>query len=340
MRTRFARRFGADALVVFAPLLGMLLLAAAGCTTGASSLFPNDHRLIPAAHDIAATTRAWGPMPRELAKVPLEAYYLQPGDILLLEVTDLESDVRLPIDQTIMPDGTIDLGEYGRIVVAGLTIEQVESLVHSTVQAIEKDEQLKPINVRLNVAESAVYYVLGEVNAPGSYPLIGRETVLDGLMAAGGLSDRASDCEIILSRPTPPSSCRVVLPVCYDRIVQLGDTTTNYQLRPGDRIYVSTRTCREALKFWRSDCPNCPDCGSHGCRSPLTPLDPPFVLEQYPMTASPEPIVVPGAAPEIVPVPMPQPPSIEPIAPSAGAQPQSRPLVERLSETANPFVER
>jgi protein involved in polysaccharide export with SLBB domain len=335
--TLAARRSGADAAGI--ALLAAVLLTAPGCTSGGgSSLFPNDHRLIPAAHDIAAAARPYGPIPRELQKQVLEAYYLQPGDILLLEVTDLEADIRLPVDQTIMPDGTIDLGEYGRIVVAGLTIEQVESLVLSTVQAIEKDQQVRPINVRLNVAESAVYYVLGEVNSPGSYPLIGRETVLDGLMAAGGLSDRASDCEIILSRPTPPASCRVVLPVCYDRIVQLGDTTTNYQLRPGDRIYVSTRTCAEALKFWRSDCPNCPDCGSCGCRNPLTPLDPPFVLEQYPTTASPEPIHMPG--PEVVPVPIPQPPSIEPITSSASARPTSRPLVERLSETVNPFVER
>jgi polysaccharide biosynthesis/export protein len=331
-----ARRPGADAVVLAG--LAAMLLAAAGCTSGGSTLFPNDHRLIPAAHDIAASARPYGPMPRELQKEVLPAYYLQPGDILLLEVTDLEADVRLPIDQTIMPDGTIDLGEYGRIVVAGLTIEQVESLVLSTVQAVAKDQVVKPINVRLNVAESAVYYVLGEVNSPGSYPLIGRETVLDGLMAAGGLSDRASDCEIILSRPTPPASCRVVLPVCYDRIVQLGDTTTNYQLRPGDRIYVSTRTCCEALKFWRSDCPNCPDCGSRSCRCPVTPLNPPFVIEQYPATASPEPIQLPG--PEVVPMPTPQPPPLEPPAPSAEAKPKSRPLVERLSETVNPFIER
>jgi hypothetical protein len=212
--------------------------------------------------------------------------------------------------------------------------------VVSTVQAVEKDQQVKPINVRLNVAESAVYYVLGEVNSPGSYPLIGRETVLDALMAAGGLSDRASDCEIILSRPTPPSSCRVVLPVCYDRIVQLGDTTTNYQIRPGDRVYVTTRTLCEAIKFWRSDCPNCPDCGVCGCRSPITPLDPPFVLEQYPTTDSPEPIIVP------TPVPVPPPaPAVLPALPAPEAvqalpqQPLS--IIDVPQEgNKNPFLRR
>jgi hypothetical protein len=91
-----------------------------------------------------------------------------------------------------------------------------------------------------------VYYVLGEVNSPGAFQLQGRETVLDGIIAAGGLNDRASRRNIILVRPTTPHSCRVVLPICYREIVQLGDTTTNYQLAPGDRIYAASRD------FWES----------------------------------------------------------------------------------------
>ena len=49
----------------------------------------------------------------------------------------------------------------------------------------------------------------------GSFALQGRETVLDGIIAAGGLNDKASRNNIILSRPTPPDGCRLVLPICY-----------------------------------------------------------------------------------------------------------------------------
>jgi hypothetical protein len=197
---------------------------------------------------------------------------------------------------------------------------------------MEKDSTIKPINVRLNVAESAVYYVLGEVNSPGSYPIIGRETVLDGIMAAGGLSDRASECRVILSRPTPPSSCRIVLPVCYDRIVQLGDTTTNYQIQPGDRIFVGTRTLCDALMFWRSGCPSCPECGERSCRDAAPPINPPFVLEPYPQVAEPELIVlppasdVPGDATPMLPVPD---EARIPLAPS-----RSRTAAKRWSESS------
>jgi protein involved in polysaccharide export with SLBB domain len=295
-----------------------LFLAAAlaplsGCSSGGNALFPKTYRLLPAARDVAAASRPTDP--RELSKQALEAYFVQPGDVLLIEVTDLEADIRLPADQTVMPDGTIDLAQYGRVVVAGLTIEQIEALVTSTVQAGEKDAVVKPINVRLNVAESATYYVLGEVNSPGAYPLIGRETVLDAIQTAGGLSDRASDCQIILSRPTPPNSCRIVLPVCYDRIVQLGDTTTNYQIRPGDRVFVATRTLCEAIKFWQRDCPNCPDCGSWPCRCGVTPAQSPYVTPGFLVNPA-EPVPLPTPAPEMIPAT----PSLEP-EPEAAAKP-------------------
>jgi protein involved in polysaccharide export with SLBB domain len=282
----------------------------AGCSSG-NALFPHTYKLMPQARDISSQMRPTDP--RELSKQALEAYFIQPGDVLLLEVTDLESDIRVPADQTVMPDGTIDLGQYGRIVVAGVTIEQIEVLVPDVIQTQEKGKTIKPLNVRLNVADSARYYVLGEVNSPGAYPLIGRETVLDAIQAAGGLSDRASDCQIILSRPTPPNSCRIVLPVCYNRIVQLGDTTTNYQIRPGDRIYVATRTCLEAIKFWQRDCPNCPDCCSCALRYGVTPAVSPFVGGQGPVQMSePVPLPSPEAVPGV--------PDEEPALKSAGVR--------------------
>ncbi|HYO23445.1 MAG TPA: SLBB domain-containing protein [Lacipirellulaceae bacterium] len=272
------------------------ITAVGGCSSagGASSLFPNSHTLLRTTRDLAAAARRYAPIPRELEKRAMLPYFVQPGDVLLLEITDLESEIRLPADQTIMPDGTIDLGEYGRIVVAGLTVEEIELLVLTTVRTAEGDQTIQPINVRLSIAESAVYYVLGEVNSPGAYPIIGRETVLDALMAAGGLSDSASEGKIILSRPTSPQSCRVVLPVCYDHIVQLGDTTTNYQIQPGDRIFVGTRTLCEAIRFWQSGTPTCPDCTTGGCRNPDLPLRAPFVIEADPVISPPEAIPLPS----------------------------------------------
>jgi polysaccharide export outer membrane protein len=54
----------------------------------------------------------------------------------------------------------------------------------------------------------------------------------------------------------------VVLPVCYRQIVQLGDTSTNYQVLPGDRIYVPSMTLHDDIKqicmLGRDEiCPRC-----------------------------------------------------------------------------------
>jgi polysaccharide biosynthesis/export protein len=179
------------------------------------------------------------PLPRELDKRIAMPFLVEPGDVLLVQPANLESPVRLPGDQTVLPDGTIQLGRYGQLVVAGKTILQIEADTRAQIEAQEKNAG--PITVRLVTRVSKVYYVLGEVNAPGAFPLQGRETVLDAILAAGGLNEKASRKFITLSRPTPPDGCRVVLPICYNDIVQIGDTSTNYQIASGDRIFVPTR---------------------------------------------------------------------------------------------------
>ena len=71
------------------------------------------------------------------------------------------------------------------------------------------------------------------------------------------LTTAASRRNIILSRPTRPDSCRIVLPICYREIVQVGDTSTNYQLMPGDRIYVATRDFHEEMFHKKPECAPC-----------------------------------------------------------------------------------
>jgi protein involved in polysaccharide export with SLBB domain len=241
-----------------AGVLSVLLLG--GCSlSGGNRLtfFPEGHPLTDAAKAVRQSGTPPVPVPRELDKRVLAPYVVEPGDVLLVQSVDLDSPVRLPADQPVLPDGTINLGRYGRVIVAGQTVDEIERIVQATVNARTKDAGA--FAVRVTTRQSKVYYVLGEVNAPGSFQLNGRETVLDGILAAGGLTDRASRGNIILTRPTAPDACRVVLPVCYRDIVQLGDTSTNYQLAPGDRIFVPSRSCRESGLFGRSkkDCTPC-----------------------------------------------------------------------------------
>ncbi len=246
-------------LALLAPLV---LAALTGC-----GMFPTPKPLLPAADVLRTVSPRPAPLPRELAKTVLPAYRVEPGDILLVEPADFASEVLFPPDQTVLVDGTIDLGRYGRMIVAGQTVEEIEAAIVERLRYLAPD--LEPadheVNVRIITPQGAVYYVLGDVNAPGAFPLQGRETVLDGIIAAGGLADSGSGCKVILARPTSPRSCRVVLNICYHEIVQLGDTSTNYQLMPGDRIYVATKSLWEEVLAFTPWAPFCRHCQKRHC---------------------------------------------------------------------------
>ena len=276
-------------------------MLATGCSSLGLTLFPTGHFLTDQAKDIAASSPTHAYLHRELNRSVLPAHYIEPGDSVLIEPVDLESDIRLPIDQTVLADGSLDLGAYGRAVVAGLTLEQAEQLIERTIiegEATKPEEKRKAyegfhVNIRL-VDSVHRFYVLGEVNSPGSYPLAGYETVLDGILAAGGLTSEAAPCDLLLVRPTTPCECRVTLPVCYREITQLGDTTTNYQLRPGDRIYVATRSCCDEFMFWRATttCDRCRKCQT-ACQHPET------TTSYYPITPAETELALPPLAQSI-----------------------------------------
>lgn len=233
---------------------------------------PIAHTLTMDTRDVLDQASSKPCVPTELTKQVLPNHTLQPGDTILLEVLDDDSTLRFPADQTVMPDGSIDLAQFGRVVVASMSPEQAEGMIQNII-ATNGNESVA-INVRL-IQPVHRFYVVGEVNSPGSYPLKGHESVLDAIMKAGGLTDEASACDILLARPTTPCSCRVTLPVCYRSITQLGDTSTNYHLQPGDRIVVARQSkCEELFSFlpFGMDCPHCSS-NVKACRGPAAAVN-------------------------------------------------------------------
>lgn len=231
-------------------VVAISLLTLMGCSSATGSSFgalSSRNPMLPAAKRLRTTASYTAPLPRELDVHVQAPYIVEQGDVLLVHAVDPDSPARLPGDQPVLQDGTINLGRYGQVVVAGKTVNEIETIVRAAVQSQTSGKDVGPFTVRLMTRVSKVYYVMGEVNTPGAFPLSGRETVLDGIVAAGGLTDRGSRTDIILSRPSPPDNCRVVLPICYRQIVQLGDTTTNYKLAPGDRIFVASKSLSERL---------------------------------------------------------------------------------------------
>jgi polysaccharide export outer membrane protein len=137
-------------------------------------------------------------------------------------------------------DGTISLGTYGCVYVAGLTLCQVRTVVEKHLSQFVLDPE---ISVDVYAYNSKVYYVIADGAGYGQqiyrFPITGKETVLDALSNIRGLPPQSSKKRIWLARPSPcDSHCLQVLPIDYLAIVEGGSTCTNYQLFPGDRIYL------------------------------------------------------------------------------------------------------
>ncbi len=230
-------------------LLASCLLAVTGCSSLGLTLWPSQLPILAKAKDFASRSPMTNDLEHELAKQPLAEYFVEPGDRLLIEPVEFDSNFQSAGDQTVLVDGSIDLGRYGRLRVSGMTIEAIEATVSDQIALISNKREL--INVQLLEANAAQVYVLGAVGSPGAFNIDGHETVLDAILMAGGLTSKASPCDVILVRPTEPGACRVVQKICFRQITQLGDVTTNYQVEPGDRIVVGERSLGEELRFWK-----------------------------------------------------------------------------------------
>jgi protein involved in polysaccharide export with SLBB domain len=201
---------------------------------------------------------------REGALKTLGEYVIEPPDVLLVEA--LEALPGRPITGThlVRPDGTISLGYYGEVYVAGLTLKEAKAKIVTHLQqylvdeilglVVEEDDpddpdksrrrKVAPIDservfVDIDSYNSKHYYVQGEVAQPGRFPVTGGETMLDAINYAGGLLPTAARNHIRLVRPAPPGACcEQIMTVDYEAIAEEGDPTTNYQLLPRDRLIV------------------------------------------------------------------------------------------------------
>jgi protein involved in polysaccharide export with SLBB domain len=143
-------------------------------------------------------------------------------------------------EHLVRPDGTIHLGTYGSVFVDGLTLNEAKDEVE-----VHLANYLLNPKISLDVAgyNSKVYYVVFDGAGVGEQvirlPSTGKETVLDAIGQVGGLPAVASKHHIWLARPAPSEAgCVQTLPVDWIGITQRGLTATNYQVLPGDRIYV------------------------------------------------------------------------------------------------------
>jgi polysaccharide biosynthesis/export protein len=125
--------------------------------------------------------------------------------------------------------GDITLPFIGRVKVAGLTVEQAQDLVAK--RLVEGRFYKNPqVTILQKEYSTQGISVLGEVQKPGIYPLLGPHTLLEAISMAGGTTIKAGNDVTITHRGTPNDPEHVVLNK---------DAAATVPVRPGDVVAVS-----------------------------------------------------------------------------------------------------
>lgn len=138
------------------------------------------------------------------------------------------------------PDGTVTLGMYGSIPLVGLTLTEAKFAIENFLSRYFEQPE---VSVDVLGYNSKVYYVVTQGAGLGDnvvrLPVTGNDTVLDALANVNGIPEVASK-RIWIARPGKNQfGEEQILPVDYQAITAEGDFVSNYQLLPGDRLFIA-----------------------------------------------------------------------------------------------------
>jgi polysaccharide export outer membrane protein len=148
-------------------------------------------------------------------------YKLGPGDQMRVTVFRHED---LSGEFAVDGEGFFALPLVGEIMAAGLTARQLENEIEIR---LKSGGYLVDPQVSLEVLNYRPFYIIGEVNNPGSYQYVNGMNVINAVALAGGFSYRADQDDITISRGGSAGP----------RIEALPDTA----VLPGDIIEVPER---------------------------------------------------------------------------------------------------
>ena len=161
---------------------------------------------------------------------PDSGYMLDVGDVLEIQLVGSNEYIEeLPINS----DGSISMPDIGRVVIAGLSLNDASQLIKSKVkstfigtEAFVSLTEIRDVNI----------LVTGNAENPGIYTLTGNSNILHALSSAGGISEFGSLREINLIRDNIIIETLDV----YDLLIE-GQYNLKKRLRSGDVVFVEAR---------------------------------------------------------------------------------------------------
>ncbi len=159
-----------------------------------------------------------------------QGYQLQPGDVLQVSVwkePDMQSEV------LIRPDGGISFPLTGDLPAAGQTVAALTAEITKRIRKFVPDAV---VTVAVKAANGSRVYVMGKVQRPGDFPLIGPMDVVQALSLAGGGTPFADMNSIRILRRSGDRQSAIRFR--YGDIEHGRNLEQNIELQSGDTVVV------------------------------------------------------------------------------------------------------
>jgi polysaccharide export outer membrane protein len=133
-----------------------------------------------------------------------DAYVLGAGDKLRIVLYGGDPGSQHPVggeagnqNQYVVSDmGTVEAPYLGEVQAAGLTVDQLKRNITTKLA----DGYVKDPKVGIDVVVSRPFYIVGEVNHPGSYPCTTGSRLVSAVALAGGYTYRANEDFAVVER--------------------------------------------------------------------------------------------------------------------------------------------
>jgi polysaccharide export outer membrane protein len=161
----------------------------------------------------------------------VKEYRIGPKDLLeitVFELPDLNQTVR------VSEDGSISLPLLGRVMIEGLTKEELEKKLAGLLE--EKYLRQARVTIFIKEYQSKRVSVIGAIGKPGMYELIGRVSLLEMISQAGGLTDQAGSELYVLREGEDETQTKLAIDL-NDLIIN-SNQKLNIPLMPKDVINI------------------------------------------------------------------------------------------------------
>jgi polysaccharide export outer membrane protein len=129
----------------------------------------------------------------------------------------------------VRPDGMISMPLIGEVHAGGKTPEQLGKVITERLsEYLTRPEVL----VSVTAIRSKKYYITGQVNRTGAFPLVVPTTILEALSGAGGFGQWANTKKIVILRGEKR------IPFNYKEVIKGKNLEQNIYLQNGDHILV------------------------------------------------------------------------------------------------------